>query len=184
MDFNLVLLIILGVVCIILLPVSCFLTCSNQMLNRLRNLLFVFYVITLFVGVTCQIQFDGNIVKINYEFTKIWGNKDMLWGFENLTALGVFLNLAMLMPLGSYIASSTKVEKPWWQTVLLACFVGLVVSLFIEAMQFALPVNRSVEFSDTLLNTISAGLGALLIVVLRKPRKFIQQKIYKKKDEK
>lgn len=183
MDFNLVLLIILGVVCVVLLPVSCYLTCSNQMLNRFRNLLLVFYVITLFVGVTCHVQFNDNVVSVNYEFTKIWGNKDMFWGFDNLTVLGVVLNLVMLVPLGAYVASSTKKEMPWWQTILLACFVGLIVSLFIEAMQFELPINRVVEFSDTVFNTISAGLGALMIVILRKPRKLIQQKINKKKDE-
>lgn len=180
MEFNLILCIIFAVIMCFCVPIICYIFCERQTLNKIRHLLFVFYIITLFVGVTANITIENGTVAVEYNFLKIWGNKEMFWGFENLTALNVILNLCMLMPLGSYIASA-KNERRWWKTILICCFVGMLSSLLIETMQYALPVERVVEFSDTVFNTISAGLGALLIVVFKNLRNKVQ--IKNKKDD-
>ena len=182
MDFNLILCIVFAVLMCIIVPIVCYIFCNNNSLKKFRNLLLVFYIIALFIGVTAQIKIDGNVVSVNYEFTKIWGNKEMFWGFENLTTLTIILNLVMLMPLGSYLASANT-NKKWWQTVLFTCVVGMLVSLFIETLQYCLPIPRVVEFSDTLFNTISCGLGALMIVIFKKARNKMQKKLEKENDD-
>ena len=182
MDFNLVLCIILGVLLCFVVPIACYIFAKDKPLNKIRNLLLVFYIIALFVGVTAEVTIDNNLVHINYNFTKIWGNKEMFWGFENLTLLNVALNLVMLIPLGAYLASS-KNNLKWWQTILLACLAGMLCSLIIETLQFILPVDRVVEFSDTVFNTISCGLGALMIVVFKKLRNKVQSKFKKEESD-
>ena len=175
MDFNLVLCTIFAVLMVLIVPVICYLCCNKITLDKFRNLFLVFYIIILFIGTTADVVIENGIISVNYKFLKIWGNKEMFWGFDKITFLSAILNLIILIPLGEYIASSNK-ERKWWQTILFACFVGMLVSILIETMQFILPVDRVVEFSDTVLNTISCGLGALLIVIFKKPRKRIHEK--------
>ena len=179
MDFNLTLCIILFVLMFFVVPIVCYLMCPTDKLNRLRHLLLEFYVLVLLIGITAHIVFDGNILHIDYVFAKEWGNKDMFWGFADLSWLDFLLNILMLIPIGAYIASSSK-QRGAWQTILLACFVGMLTSLGIETLQYILPVDRCVQFSDTLFNTISAGLGAAMIVAFSKLRPKMQKLINKK----
>ena len=112
MDFSLVLSIILSVLMCFFVPITCYIFCKRPVLDKFRNIFLVFYLIVLFVGVTSHLTISEGVVHLEYQFTKIWGNKDMLWGFENLTVLNAILNLLMLVPLGAYIASSKKEQKP------------------------------------------------------------------------
>ncbi|MBQ7603120.1 MAG: VanZ family protein [Clostridia bacterium] len=183
MDFNLTLCIIFFVLMFFAVPIVCYLFCSNEILHKLRNLLLAFYVLVLLIGVTGHIVFDGNVVHVDYSFTKEWGNKDMSWGFDELSWIDFALNILMLIPIGAFIASGQKKRKVW-QTIILSCLVGMLVSLGIETLQYILPVNRSVQFSDTLFNTVSAGLGAIMILAFINLRPKVQNWINKKQEKK
>lgn len=183
MDFNLTLCIILFALMFFVVPIVCYLMCPKEVLFKLRKFLLALYIVVLFIGITSHITFEGNVVHIDYVFTSTWCDKDMFWGFENLSVLDVVFNLLMLIPIGAYIASSPKERKPIF-SILLACLVGMIVSLGIETVQYILPVDRTVEFSDTLFNTISAGLGAIMILAFVKLRPKIQEKINTKQENK
>ena len=173
MDFDLPLVIVLSILMFFVAPIVCYVLCNREVLNKIRYVFLMLYVIVLFIATTGNISFSDGVMHVDYSFTKIWGNKEMFWGFDNLTWFGVFINLFMMIPVGAYIATSNK-ARSWWQTVLVACFWGMIASLAVEATQYILPVNRCVEFSDTLFNTISAGLGALMILPFKNLRRFIQ----------
>ena len=182
MDFNLTLCIIFFVLMFFAVPIVCYLFCSQQVLQKWRCLLLAFYVLVLLIGVTGHVVFDGNVVHVDYLFTKEWGNKDMSWGFAELSWIDFALNILMLIPIGAFIASGQKKRKVW-QTIMLACLVGMLVSLGIETLQYILPVERSVQFSDTLFNTVSAGLGAIMILAFINLRPKVQNWINKKQEE-
>ena len=180
MLFNLALSIVLFVVMFFVAPIACFLLCKRPALDKFRYLFLTLYIVVLFVGVTCHLEFVGTDVDITYKFTKVWGNKDMFWGFTDLTLTDFAFNILMLIPIGAYIASSNKnTNKKWWQVLLYSMIIGLFVSLLIEATQYILPVERTVQFSDTLFNTISAGLGAIMILAFKKVRNKIQKSLQK-----
>lgn len=175
MDFNLVLVIIFCVLMFIIAPIVCYIFCKREVLNQIRYIFLMFYIIVLFVGTTSDVSISDGLVHVNYSFAKIWGNKEMFWGFDSLGWFDVFSNLFMLIPIGTYIASDSK-DRALWQTLFITCLWGMIVSLIIESMQYILPVNRCVEFSDTLFNTISAGIGALIILPFKRLRTTVQTK--------
>ena len=179
MDFNLTLCIIFFVLMFFAVPIVCYIMCPKDILRRLRHILLALYVVILFIGVTAHITIDGNILHVDYAFVKEWGDKDMFWGFDNLTFVDVALNLLMLIPIGAYIASSDKHRKVV-HTILIACLVGMIISLSIETLQYILPVDRTVQFSDTVFNTISAGLGAGMILIFSRLRSKMQKIIEQK----
>ena len=183
MDFNLTLCSIFFVLMFFVVPIACYLLCQKETLIRLRKLLFALYFIVLLIGITANISFDGNILKVDYVFVSEWGNKNMYWGFENISALNIVFNILMLIPVGAFIASDLKERKPVF-TILLSCLIGLIVSLGIETVQYILPVDRVVEFSDTLFNTISAGLGAGMILIFAKLRPKVQKALAKEENKK
>ncbi len=63
----------------------------------------------------------------------------------------------MLFPVGLFVFAISK-RKPW-QKLLLCLAVGALCGLIIETYQFILPIQRSVQLSDIILNAISALIG-------------------------
>lgn len=183
MLFSLALCIILFIVMFFVAPIVCYLLCKRPALNKLRYLFLALYSILLLVGVTCHIEFVDGGVDISYQFAQTWGDKNMYWGFADLTLTDFAFNILMLIPIGAYIASSDR-KKKWWQVILYSMLIGLFVSLAIEATQFILPVERTVQFSDTFFNTLSAGLGAIMIVCFKKLRCNIQKSMQEEENKK
>ena len=183
MDFNLALSITLLVIAFFVLPIVCYITCPRSKLDKIRYFCIAVYTIVLLIGVTSHITFSDGLVHIDYTFAKIWGDKDMFWGFADLTILDVLFNLLMLVPIGAYIASSDR-ERSIGQVLGISCIIGLIISLVIETTQYILPVDRVVQFSDTLFNVISAGLGAMMIYAFKGLRKKCQASIEAHKNKK
>ncbi len=74
-------------------------------------------------------------------------------------------NIAVFVPFGAALGAATLigVERrrfwPWWLGVSAA---GLLLSLFIEIAQLAIP-SRVTDVDDVILNTVGTAAGALLI---------------------
>ena len=70
-------------------------------------------------------------------------------------------NIVWFVPLGFYLRFVK--ERPFWRAVL----SGLLLSLFIEGMQFVLGTGVS-EIDDLLLNTLGSAVGALAAACISK----------------
>ena len=66
----------------------------------------------------------------------------------------------MLIPVGIYIGA--LFNKPLIKTMI----IGFCIGLFIELMQFILPIDRTPQLSDFLLNGISAVIGCLYSMLI------------------
>lgn len=78
----------------------------------------------------------------------------------------LFGNVALFVPLGAGVALAAR---RWGAVagVVLATVVGGLTSAAVEGLQWVLPLNRSVDIDDLLLNTIGAlvgGLGGVLVL--------------------
>ena len=69
----------------------------------------------------------------------------------------------MLFPIGAFVLSQTQ-KKTLLKTILTA----LLVSVIIEFLQFALPINRTTELFDIVLNTLSGVIGYAYFYLLLK----------------
>ena len=106
--------------------------------------------------------FTGKVV---LKFNKKWFSGEILWSIFPVDLHEGIINIIMLMPIGLYIGGIF--EKPLKKTTITA----FAVSLFIEIMQFVLPIERFSQLSDVILNTLGAVIAclyAMLIIWLRK----------------
>lgn len=74
-------------------------------------------------------------------------------------------NVAVFVPFGAALGAATLTRRrsrrfwPWWLSVTAA---GLLLSLFIEIAQLAIP-SRVTDIDDVILNTLGTAVGALLV---------------------
>ncbi len=83
---------------------------------------------------------------------------------RNYLFVDVLGNVAVFIPLGAALGCATLIGRPrrrfwpWWLSVTGA---GLLLSLFIEIAQLAIP-SRVTDVDDVILNTLGTAAGALL----------------------
>lgn len=118
------------------------------------TILLVLYSAVLAVGVFSDISF-GDGVKVVWDFSGKWASKDIIWSPVPESMWGFLTNITMLVPIGLYIGTVCK--KPLLKSVI----IGFATGLFIEIMQFILPVPRFPQVSDIWLNGVSTILGCL-----------------------
>lgn len=85
----------------------------------------------------------------------------LAFGDDLLSARNLGLNVALFVPFGLGLALWRR-----WGLFRVLPF-GLVLSVMIEAAQYALPIGRAVDVDDVVLNTIGTALGALTVSVVR-----------------
>jgi glycopeptide antibiotics resistance protein len=84
-------------------------------------------------------------------------------GVSTLLAVqNLVLNVVLFVPLGIGMVLLRG------RGVAVATVTGIVVSLVVEALQFVLPLGRSVDVDDVLLNSAGALLGAVAAVAARR----------------
>ena len=117
------------------------------------------FVVILFFATICNVDISKHTTSISFDFSQNWCNKNINW-MPYTKSLGDFLiNVTMLFPIGVFTACFSK--RKLWITLLISASIGLLCGLTIEAYQFILPVSRSVQLSDVLLNCVSVVLGSL-----------------------
>ena len=168
MTFSTTFVLILGIFCYYALPMLIFFLVKNQKAQKITLIvLFCLFLCVLAVGVFGKIDIYNGVVKISADFSAGWANKPINWGFEHITKFDLLINLFMLIPVGIFVTMLSKNAK-WWQILLKSALFGLVAGVSIETLQFILPVVRSVQLSDALLNCASAVIGALYALPLCK----------------
>ena len=161
MTFNLILVLVLGAVCYIILPFVVWCLNGEKLKKILTIVLFCLYLVVLFAGVFGQIDISKDRVSITLDFSGKWFAKTINWSLSKVTTFDLIINLVMLFPVGMMVLYFAR-NKKWWVKVLLLIVIGLCSGAFIEFFQFMLPIQRSVQLSDVLLNTVSVSVGGLI----------------------
>lgn len=155
---------LLAIVCVaifyLVLPTICFLTIKNE--RKLKITFIVFFIafaVILFFATICQIDISLQQTTINFNFSQGWCNKTINFSPYTKSLADFLINITMLFPVGLTVFTLSK-QKTWVKIIL--CFVlGMLTGLIIETYQFILPVARSVQLSDVILNGLSALIGGL-----------------------
>lgn len=122
----------------------------------------ILYFALLFAGVFGKVDIDAQTVSITFESNGSWFVASN-FSWYSFDTVNVLLNLFMLFPVGAIVLALTK-KHVFLKTVLLS----FGISLFIEFMQFVLPINRTVEVTDLLYNTLSGIIGFLFFLCVLK----------------
>lgn len=112
----------------------------------------VFGKVTIAKTVTVTFESYGNFFDKTFNFYPL--AKD----------LGDFvINIFMLVPIGISVYNLSNKQK-----LVKTLLFGLVVGCFIEIMQLILPIARSPQLSDIILNSISGLLGGVYAMIISK----------------
>lgn len=155
------LILILGVLSFFVLPFGIWCFKNNKIKNILTIVFFCLYLVVLFCGVFGKLSIDEKVVKIDFEFTEQWCAKAIRWSPTNIGKFDLIINLVMLFPVGMLIYYFSR-SKKWWVKLLFLIGFGLLTGVLIETFQFILPISRSVQLSDALLNMTSTFIGGLI----------------------
>ncbi len=130
-------------------------------LNRILSAVgFTLYSCLVALLTLTETQLTATQTIINFSASSKWFSKHLSLSFYENT-LHTIINCAMLLPLGS-ITTQNVISNKSKHPILKSLALGLVVGTTIETLQFILPINRTPDVTDVLMNTISCGLGATL----------------------
>ncbi len=145
-----------GILCLILPPIFIS-TLKAKPLKTITVVLLLVYCVVLLIGVWGKLDLGWDTCYVTFDWTHEWCAKTIRWDIQSITSFDLIINLIMLIPVG--IALYVLLPK---HQLLLSLPIGLIIGILIECSQFVLPVYRSVQLSDALLNMISVWLGACL----------------------
>ena len=126
-----------------------------------KNVLLSSFFIVLLIGVIGEIDFNKKSLYIGFSFMGDWFNKNIILAFPKFKT-DLVINSIMLMPIGSWVMIESK-RKDLKLGIVYSIVLGVITGIMIELLQFILPVNRSVQLSDVVLNTMSAVIGYLYL---------------------
>lgn len=160
MKVSIYLVLALGVILYFIVPLIIWLFYKDKKYSKtIVVTLLVLYIIVLLIGVLGKIEI-GKVVEVSLDFGGSWCSKKIKWSLFNLNKTDVLINIFMLIPLGLVYKYFSK--NKFRKNILMLLLIGLCVGVLIETLQFILPVPRSVQLSDVILNSISVFIGGMI----------------------
>jgi len=143
----------------IALPTILILTIKSNKTLRVASIVFlVIFLIALFLATTFDVYYTNTQVKVLFRFSGESMGKTIHWSVLPRGKRDFLINILMLIPLGAVICINTK--KKIVNRLIWAFVFGVITGTAIETIQYLLPVARTIQLSDVLLNTLSVVLGA------------------------
>ncbi len=173
---NMTFIIITAVVVLFIVPTAIILSCKNIQAFRIIMWIFaILFIICLLAFVLLYVEIYKSYVTIEFRLEGGWFSKNIELNLKK-SKIDILVNTLMLMPLGAplmalFYKKGVKLKLLW------ATIIGLGIGVFIEFCQFMLPIPRTVQVTDALLNMISLFIGAVYFGLFMRLRK----KIYKEK---
>lgn len=136
---------------------------NQRALKITAYICFVLYLLFLFVLVFGQVNVEEGYVAVNIVKNSNWFSLNFATAHANKTNL--LYNLIMMFPVSAFVFATQKVDKShnalkyFLKVFLKTVLISFLISLFIETFQFILPVKRTTELFDLLINTLSGVLG-------------------------
>ena len=163
MSFNLIFVLVMGGVCYFVLPFLLWLIKNEKARTVLTIIFFSLFILVLFAGVFGQISIDKKTVSVSFNFDGEWFSKSINTNVDlkNITKFDLIINLVMLLPVGMFVVFMYRKARWWGRAILLVLF-GVMSGIFIEIMQYSLPIDRYVQLTDVILNAISVVAGGVI----------------------
>ena len=161
----------LYIICPILLRIFLYKKKFNKILALV---LFGLFMIPLIIGVFANVSVSKENVIINFETNGLWASESINLNIFKLSVFDICINTVMLIPIGvvTTLFYYYKNEKFCFGRLMLRLLImGLISGFLIELLQFILPIERSIQLSDVILNTISCTLGGIYFTLLLKIKK-------------
>ena len=121
------------------------------------------------MAITFSVKFNSREVTIIFEYTGKAFGKSINWDLFSVGVLDKLINIAMLFPVGAIVVAYK--HKNFKSVFTTSIMVGLILGFMLETLQFCLPVNRSVQFSDVIYNAISVVIGTMYYYLIYKSKK-------------
>lgn len=121
----------------------------------------IIYTIILILGVFLDVSISDSSVKLSILFTNKWANNNL--SFFYINSISILINLFLLFPYGFFLPLISNKF-----TFLKLIIIGLFMSLFVEILQFLLPIIRYPEVLDVINNVISVILGYIYYLLISK----------------
>ncbi len=165
---------IILIICYIIIPFFVFQFARNSKIGKIITIVsLVTFCVVLFFGITSKLTFIEEKVLIELDYSSDWCSKTINFSLTNIMSTDFIINITMLIPIGLSLFYLMKCSN--WKKFDIIFVIGLVTGILLETIQFILPVPRSVELSDVLLNTISTvfggGIGIMFDTMFRKKEK-------------
>ena len=156
---NIWLVLLLGLLFYLVVPFVVIMFVKNKRISNIITIcLTVVFLIVVFLGIYCNVVFDVNKVFIKFNFSGQWCNKPINWSLLNISKLDFIINITMLIPIG-IICRYFTANKNIRHRILLLLIVAVISGILTELGQYVLPIQRSVQLSDCLLNILSVVIG-------------------------
>lgn len=129
------------------------------------------YSTALILGVFTNVQISNETVVMAFSSNNTWASEPINLNIIPFTTIDFIINIVLLFPIGVviilfdfYKRNRCNLKK----SIIKLLLVGLIVGFSIEFFQFILPVERTVQLSDIILNTLSCTLGGMYFALLLK----------------
>ncbi len=155
---NIYVVLFLLIVYYAIVPLLLSLIQNDAIQKRLYIIYLLGFVSVLICGVFGQVQFGHNI-KVFFAWST--APKQFVFNIIPDGLIDMVDNIVLLIPIGIVVYKFARKNKLLW-----AFIWGLGVGLFIELMQFLLPIMRYPSISDVLLNGISSFFGAAYMFIM------------------
>lgn len=157
-----IILVVIGVfVFYLIVPMCIWFSARNSKTGKVLTTVFaILYVIILFFGITSRIFFKDSIAIIEIGFSTNWCDKVINFSLVDIDKIDLLINLIMLIPVGLVVVYFNR--RTLINRFIMLFVIGVIFGIGLETLQFVLPVSRSVQLSDAILNTISVVMGGIL----------------------
>lgn len=146
---------ILAIILAVVIPTILILFVKNRkLLKKLAICFGVLYFIFLMIFTTAHIEINTSYVYFYFNLSFNWFSAYRFIYYPYFSIKDIIFNLIMFIPLGA-LGISIFEKNRFVKTLALS----FCLSVFVEFMQFVLPVPRCVEFQDIILNVISGIIG-------------------------
>ena len=145
-----------GIACMVV-PLILMMTVKPKPLKIVTIVLLLLYCVVLLIGVWGKLDIGWDTCHITFDWTYNWCAKTINWHPIPTTTFDFVINLIMLIPIGMALFVLLPQHKG-----VLSIIIGFLIGFLIECSQFVLPIYRSVQLSDVLLNMMSVAFGCLI----------------------
>lgn len=162
MTISIALLAVLLAVFYFIVPFLVLWLIKNEKVKKIVSIiLFCVYVIVLLLGSYSKLEPSSHFVKFSFDFTGKWCDGYIKTTFVGIPWDMVLINLVLLVPVGIFMMYFIKDMKPLTKILLLLGF-GLLAGVFLELLQFILPIPRAAQLSVMLFKMMGVYLGGMI----------------------
>ena len=160
-----IILVVIGVfVFYLIVPMCIWFSARNSKVGKVLTIVFAIVNGTiLFFGITSRIFFKEGMAIIKIDYSANWCDKTISFSLADVDKIDFLINIIMLIPVGLVAVYFNR--KSTINRFIMLLVVGVMFGVGLETLQFVLPVTRSVQLSDVILNTISVVVGGMLGVL-------------------